>query len=86
MAYEIDLSRQARKFLLGLRDARLLKRLEQEIDSLRENPFPHGSKKLQGADSLYRTRVGDHRIIYTVNQGRLLVLVVRIGDRKDVNQ
>lgn len=84
MPYQIELSKQARKFLLSVLDKRLRTRLEAEIDALKENPIPAGAKKLKGADALYRVRVGDYRIIYEVNQGQLRVLVVKIGDRKEV--
>ena len=84
MPYEIELSKQARKFLLSVMDARLRSRLEAEIDALKENPIATGAKKLKGADALYRVRMGDYRIIYEVNQGQLRVLVVKIGDRKEV--
>lgn len=84
MPYAVELSKQARKFLLGLRDERLRSRLEAEIDALKGNPIPAGAKKLQGVEALYRVRVGDFRIIYAIDQGRLRVLIVKIGDRKDV--
>ena len=84
MPYEIELSKQARKFLMGLTDKRLRSRLEAEIEALKDNPIPAGAKKLQGAETLYRVRAGDYRIIYDLNQGMLRVLVVKIGNRRDV--
>ena len=54
------------------------------IDALRSEPRPDGSQKLKGMDGLYRIRSGDYRIVYVIRDDRLLVLVVRIGDRKDV--
>jgi mRNA-degrading endonuclease RelE of RelBE toxin-antitoxin system len=41
-------------------------------------------KKLSGADQLYRIRVGDYRIVYAVEDDRLLVLVVKVGHRREV--
>jgi len=54
------------------------------MDALAINPRPKGVKKLTGLDSLYRIRTGDYRIVYQVRDDRLIVLVVRIGHRKDV--
>jgi mRNA interferase RelE/StbE len=60
------------------------KRISQAIDSLETNARPAGSKKLKGAEELYRLRVGDYRIIYTVEDNELLVIVVNTGHRKEV--
>jgi mRNA interferase RelE/StbE len=54
------------------------------IDGLANNPRPRDSEKLQGAEDLYRIRSGDYRIIYQIAEARLLVLVVRIGHRREV--
>jgi mRNA interferase RelE/StbE len=58
---------------------RVLKRLE----SLAENPRGPGTLKLTGQDA-YRARVGDYRIIYTIQDDRLIVLVIDVGHRGDV--
>ena len=54
------------------------------MKSLQHDPRPSGVKKLGGEDDLYRIREGDYRIIYTVQDKELIVLVVKIGDRKEV--
>ena len=59
-------------------------RVVAKIESLGANPRPPGIKKLKGEDNLYRLRVGSYRILYTIRDKELLVLVVRIGDRRDV--
>jgi mRNA interferase RelE/StbE len=41
-------------------------------------------EKLTGEDDLYRIRVGEYRIIYSIDGGRLIVLVLLIGHRRDV--
>ena len=43
-----------------------------------------GVEKLEGEDDLYRVRVGDYRVVFTISDERLIVLVVRIAHRKDV--
>lgn len=52
--------------------------------SLGTNPRPDGYVKLKGSDNLFRVRVGPYRIIYTIQDDKLIVLVLEIGDRKDV--
>ncbi len=58
----------------------LIKRLRKAIDALGDNPRPPGYKKLTGTD-LYRIRVGSWRIIYTIEDDQLIVLVVTIAPR-----
>ncbi|MDF0666176.1 MAG: type II toxin-antitoxin system RelE/ParE family toxin [Nitrospira sp.] len=56
----------------------------KRLKSLRENPRPQGVKKLAGEADLHRTREADYRIIYTIKDMELIVLAVKIGDRKEV--
>ena len=58
-------------------------RLIQAIDSLGEQPRPVGVRKLAGADHTYRIRVGDYRIVYTIDDARKLVIVERVRHRSD---
>lgn len=59
-------------------------RLQRRIDRLAENPYPAGGKKLQAEEPFYRIRVGDYRAIYQVAPQELLVVVVKIGHRREV--
>jgi mRNA interferase RelE/StbE len=59
-------------------------RVIKTLESLEENPRPSGVKKLQGGGNLYRVRSGDFRIIYSIEDARLVVLVVKIGNRREV--
>jgi mRNA interferase RelE/StbE len=54
------------------------------IKSLAENPRPRGCHKLRGYNDVYRVRTGVFRVIYSVEEERLLILVVKIGHRKDI--
>lgn len=61
-------------------------KLPQDIKALRalaHDPHPPQAHRLAGSD-YYRLRVGDYRVIYEVQKDKLLVLVIRIGHRKDV--
>ena len=60
------------------------KRIVKRLRTLKDNPRPQGIKKLAGQDDLYRIREGDYRIVYTIQDKKLIVLVVKIGDRKEV--
>jgi mRNA interferase RelE/StbE len=83
MAYSILLAPPAERQLTSLTGS-VQKRIVKRLKSLRENPRPQGVKKLAGEEDLYRIREGDYRIIYTIQDKKLIVLVVKIGDRKDV--
>jgi mRNA interferase RelE/StbE len=49
-----------------------------------ENPFPPGAKKLHGDEPYARVRVGDYRVIYQVEAHQLIIIVVKIGHRKEI--
>lgn len=57
--------------------------LIQAIFELGSNPRPSGCKKLKGRNA-YRIRKGNYRIIYEINDGRLIITVIAIGHRKDI--
>lgn len=60
-------------------------RIREKIDALADDVRPHGVKSLQGSQKGYlRLRVGDYRIIYRVEDERLLVFVVAVGHRREV--
>ena len=63
-----------------------LRRIAKAIDNLGTNPRPPGVTALQGEPGALRIRVGDYRIIYTVQDDVLTVLVITIGHRRDVYQ
>lgn len=71
--------RQFEKLALAVRH-----RLQTAIDRLESDPRPPGVKHLSGPDGLLRVRVGDYRIIYWVIDDRLVVLIIRIGHRREV--
>lgn len=82
MSYSIDILRVAQKQLAKI-DRASQQRIIDGIRSLTENPRPSGCKKLSGRPA-WRIRIGPYRVIYEIHDDRLLVLVVTIGDRKDL--
>jgi mRNA interferase RelE/StbE len=83
LIYTIEFSSTAERQFKKL-SVQLQKRLTPKIDALAKNPRPSGMKKLEGEENLYRIRVGDYRIIYQIQDNKLIVLVVKIGDRKEI--
>lgn len=80
--YQVIISSPARKFIKKL-PSLTVKRIIDSLDKLAVNPRPHGSKKLINSD-VYRIRVGNYRIIYSINDTVKIVDVRKVGHRKDV--
>ncbi|MFM7373677.1 MAG: type II toxin-antitoxin system RelE family toxin [Chthoniobacterales bacterium] len=84
MRYAVSLDKSAARFLLRLRDAKLKARLDEAIESLENEPRPPGCRKLAGTSDRYRIRIGDYRIVYRIDDGKVTVLVLVIGHRREV--
>jgi mRNA interferase RelE/StbE len=83
MAYAIQFKPAAlRQFEKVSREVQ--KRIAASIVDLHDNPFPPGCKKLAGVPDTWRIRAGDYRVVYQVQRGILLVLVLAVGHRRDV--
>ena len=82
MKYTIDILRRAQKQLLKI-DRKNQKHIIEAIQTLSTSPRPAGCKKLSGRPA-WRIRIGSYRVIYEIHADRLLVLVVEIGNRKDI--
>ena len=61
-----------------------LRRIRKRIDELAENLPDTVTTKIKGNNSFYKIRSGDYRIIYEIHDDRLVILVLKIGHRKDV--
>lgn len=80
--YRVEVRPAAVRALRSL-DRKVRPRIEGAIALLAEDPRPPASRPLRGRDG-YRVRVGDYRIIYTINDDVLLVVVVTLGHRPEV--
>jgi len=80
--FTVRIERAALKFLGQLKAADR-KRIGAALSLLQENPIPPRAKKLTGRDG-YRIRVGDYRIIYEIQKGILVVLIIDIGHRREI--
>lgn len=65
-------------------DPHTARRIVTAIEGLAENPRPHGVRMLVGGAGELRLRVGDYRVIYEAQDERVLVLVLRVGHRREV--
>jgi mRNA interferase RelE/StbE len=83
VAYELTFARSARKELERLNQP-LRARVFRRIESLAANPRPMGCRKLEGAEDLWRIRIGEYRVVYSVDDARRLVDVSMIRHRSDV--
>ena len=80
--YTVSLSHRAERQLDKLSE-KLAHPIITAIAKLAANPRPNGCKKLKGREG-YRIRVGDYRIIYTIGDFMLVIVVIDLGHRKDV--
>ena len=84
MAYRIELARPAARDAGGIKDRVAKQAIRHAIEALAEEPYPRGAKKLRGHPGLWRIRVGGWRVVYTVEDDRLVVLGLMIAARGDV--
>lgn len=83
MPYKVELAPVAARQIKKL-PASIQKRIIGRLEKLGKSPRPTGVKKLTGEENLYRLPAGDYRIIYQILDRVLLILVVKIGHRRDV--
>lgn len=82
MTYRVDVRPAAVRALRRV-DHQDRPRIQAAIALLAEDPRPPAARALRGRDG-YRVRVGDYRILYTVDDGVLVVVVVTLGHRREV--
>lgn len=80
--YGIIFARSARRELETL-DASIVRRVITRIEGLAQDPRPPGSRKLQGEQNLWRIRIGDYRVIYSVDDRQRIVDIVKIRHRRE---
>lgn len=80
---KIEWKHSAVKDLRGIAPGSVATILEA-IRDLVADPKPHGCRKLHGSEHTYRIRVGDYRVIYSIENRALTIWIVRVGHRKEV--
>ena len=84
--YKIEFDRRVKSDLKSV-PTQDIKRIKAAISHLSSNPRPPGCKKLKGKKHEYfRIRVGNYRVVYTIEDEVLLIIVVRVGHRKEIYQ
>lgn len=82
-SYRISITREAVR-ALGKPGKPVRRRVQTAIDRLAAEPRPPGARPLRGQPELLRLRVGDYRVVYTVRDQELVVLVVDLGHRREI--
>ena len=81
--FKLEFTTSALKYLHSL-PAKDVSRIMEKIQKLTLDQYPIGCKKLSGEVNVYRLRIGDYRVIYEVHRNRILIIMLKIGHRKDV--
>ncbi len=81
-SYRVRFTKSAEKDLRRIEKSRVFSVMEK-IEALSVNPRLEGTKKLVGSEAAYRLRVGDYRVIYTIDDGIKIVQIDRVRHRKD---
>ena len=82
--YKIVIKQSASKEIDTVGQKKDRQRIVLRIQSLGENPRPFGCEKLSGHLDRYRVREGNYRILYSIDDEKFLVDIVKVGHRKDV--
>ena len=86
MVYTIEIARPAQRQLKKL-DPSIRKKVSRRIDQSANDPGPSGVVKLTDVPPpIHRVREGQYRVLYTINDDKLVVLVVRIAHRSDADR
>jgi mRNA interferase RelE/StbE len=83
VTYQVEFSRRAEKQFKAL-PQQIQNRLQSRIDTLAENPRSVNATKLEGEENQYRIRVGNYRIVYEIQDRVFLIILLRIGHRREV--
>ncbi|MEW5984098.1 MAG: type II toxin-antitoxin system RelE/ParE family toxin [Acidobacteriota bacterium] len=82
-SYRVEITASAERALTRLPKADLV-RVVRAIRTLAAVPRPAGCRKLKGHEDVYRIRVGVYRVIYSIDHRRIIVVVLKVGHRKQV--
>jgi len=82
-SYRVEVSATAERQLRKLPRAEQV-RVIRTVQALSVDPRPPGSRQLSGHDDVFRVRVGRYRVLYSIEDRRLVIIVLKVGDRKDV--
>ena len=83
--YFVDLSQRAQKFLDKL-DSHIKERIENTLRRLENNPVPSDAVFIgrEGGEKIFRYRIGDYRALYSIDENKKIILVMKIDKRPRV--
>ena len=81
--YSIEFLRTALKELSKLPED-IQQRIAAKIEELKTNPYLPGVKALKNGDGRLRLRVGDYRVIYRIEDDKLVIIIIKVGHRRNV--
>lgn len=81
-SFKIDIKRSFEKDIIRL-DRKLIPGIVEAIENLSQNPFSEQTKKLKGAESTYRLRIGDYRLLYQIDLKDKRIIIYYVRQRKD---
>lgn len=81
--YNVVVAQSAEKVLYQL-PKEVIPRITLAMQSLADNPYPVGCRKMSGEENTFRIRVQNYRIVYEVHKKTITIIVLKIGHRKDV--
>lgn len=79
LEYKKSVKRELRRLNQADRSA-----IVHKIELLKDEAHPEGSAKLKGSRDLYRIRHGDYRVIYQTKKAVLIIVIIRIGHRREI--
>ncbi len=82
-SYEILWKRSAVKELKQL-PKETIQKINKVVTGLADNPLPVGVRKLVGSEHTFRVRIGDYRIVYSVQSEKLIIEIIRVGHRREI--
>ena len=80
-SYNVFWKRSAKKELKRL-DRNTIPKIIEAVEELALEPCPTSSRKLQGSEQLWRIRVGNYRVIYSIKAGELYIEIIRVAHRQ----
>jgi len=80
--YKIQWKSSAKKEFKKI-DKTEIKKIFLSIENLSNDPFPTNYKKLLGTESIYRIKVGNYRVIYSIEKDELIIEIIRVRHRKE---
>ena len=81
-SFDIQWKASAKKEIKKI-DKTEIPKIIQEIERLSQNPYPTNSKKLLGTEHIFRIKIGNYRVIYSIENQQLIIEIIRVRHRKE---